>query len=87
MPKDELPKITLYTKDPCPLCDQVKLKLHPYLEKNILHLELVDISQKENVKWWELYKYEIPVLFLNNEFLCKHSLDERLLQIRLERLQ
>ncbi|GJQ74486.1 hypothetical protein Trydic_g21355 [Trypoxylus dichotomus] len=51
---NQLPKLTLYTKDPCPLCDEVKLKLLPYLHR--CDLELVDITKKGNLRWLRLYR-------------------------------
>jgi len=82
--KNKLPKLTLYTRDPCPLCDELKEDLSPYL--HLVDFETVDISKKDNVRWLRLYRYEIPVLFLNREFLCKHRLNEALLKRRLELL-
>ncbi|KAI4458441.1 acetyl-coa c-acyltransferase [Holotrichia oblita] len=84
-PLNQLPKLTLYTKDPCPLCDQLKLKLLPYLQR--CDLEIVDIMKKGNVRWLRLYRYDIPVLFLNGQYLCKHVLNETLLLQRLRRLE
>lgn len=83
--ENKLPKLTLYTRDPCPLCDEVKLKLLPYL--NRLEIDIVDISKKENLKWLRLYRYEIPVLFFNGYYLCKHNLDEVLLEQRLQEIE
>ncbi|KAF2904282.1 hypothetical protein ILUMI_01901 [Ignelater luminosus] len=85
VPKNKLPVLTLYTKDPCPLCDEVKLKLMPYL--NRCALEMVDITKKENIRWLRLYRYEIPVLFLNGQYLSKHILNEVLLERRLQQIE
>lgn len=79
---DDMPVVTLYTKDPCPLCDEVKLKLLPYLDR--CKLETIDITKKENVRWLRLYRYEIPVLFFNGQYMCKHVLDENILIQRLQ---
>ncbi|RZC27679.1 hypothetical protein BDFB_014849 [Asbolus verrucosus] len=40
-----------------------------------------------NVRWLRLYRYEIPVVFLNGEYLCKHALDELLLEQRLKAIE
>ncbi|KAJ8932891.1 hypothetical protein NQ314_014372 [Rhamnusium bicolor] len=85
LPKNVLPKLTLYTRDPCPLCDELKVELEPYL--NRVHFEIVDISRKENIQYLRLYRYEIPVLFLNKQYLCKHRLDHVLLDQRLNELE
>lgn len=79
------PKLSLYTRDPCPLCDELKAELAPYLE--LVDFETVDISKKENLRWLRLYRHEIPVLFFNGEFLCKHRLNEELLRQRLNVMQ
>lgn len=79
------PKLTLFTRDPCPLCDELKLQLEPYMDK--CTFESVDIARKENVRWLRLYRYEIPVLFFNGEYLCKHRLDEKLLVRKLKEFQ
>lgn len=71
--KPKLPVVTLYTKDPCPLCDQLKEQLAPFEGQFVL--EQVDIEAKENLNLRKLYRYEIPVVFLNGKFLCKHRID------------
>ena len=49
-------------------------------------LELIDITKPENKHLKDLYKYEIPVLFLEGQYLCKHKLDNDLLEKRLSDL-
>ncbi|KAM6148947.1 glutaredoxin-like protein C5orf63 homolog isoform 1-T1 [Erethizon dorsatum] len=46
-----LPVLTLFTKDPCPLCDEAKELLKPY--KNRFILQEVDITLPENSAWYE----------------------------------
>ncbi|RZC36752.1 DUF836 domain containing protein, partial [Asbolus verrucosus] len=67
------------------LCDELKSKVKPFLHR--VQFESVDISQKVNVRWLRLYRYEIPVVFLNGEYLCKHALDELLLEQRLKAIE
>lgn len=73
--------MTFYTKDPCGLCDLVMEDLEPY--KKRLIIQKIDITQKENLRWLRLYRLEIPVLFLNGHFLCKHKLNKDLLEKKL----
>lgn len=73
----EKPTVTLYTKDPCPLCDELKTELAPFMPH--VQFETVDITKKDNVRWLRLYRYDIPVLFFNGQFLCKHRLNVDLL--------
>ncbi|XP_057592185.1 glutaredoxin-like protein C5orf63 homolog isoform X2 [Hippopotamus amphibius kiboko] len=49
--KTVLPVLTLFTKDPCPLCDEAKEVLEPY--KNRFILQEVDITLPENSAWYD----------------------------------
>lgn len=83
---ESLPQLTLYTKEPCPLCDELVDKL----ERNFsgeFELRKVFIDRKENVRYLRLFRYDIPVLFLNGQFLCMHSLNEQVLRERLDALK
>ncbi|XP_073685428.1 glutaredoxin-like protein C5orf63 homolog [Garra rufa] len=77
-----LPLLTLFTKDPCPLCDEAKAALEPY--KHRFDLQEVDISRPENRVWFDRYRYHIPVFHLNGQFLMMHRVDTALLETRLE---
>uniref|UniRef100_A0A6P7G3F4 Glutaredoxin-like protein n=1 Tax=Diabrotica virgifera virgifera TaxID=50390 RepID=A0A6P7G3F4_DIAVI len=85
LPSGERPTLTLYTKEPCPLCDELKLELNPYMSR--INFSTVDISKKENLRYLRLYRYEIPVVFLNGQYLCKHRLDKNLLDYRLQEIE
>lgn len=74
--------ITLYTKEPCPLCEELKIELEPYMKQ--IQFETVDITLRENLRWLRLYRYEIPVLFFNGQYLCKHKLNKVLLEQKLK---
>ncbi|XP_022229349.2 uncharacterized protein LOC111078796 [Drosophila obscura] len=79
---DGLPLLTLYTKEPCPLCDDLVAQLeHKYAGK--FRLEKVYIDRKENVRFLRLFRHDIPVLFFNGQFLCMHKLNEEALHERL----
>lgn len=75
--------LTLYTKHPCPLCDILKSAIHSRFSGRY-QIQEVDITAPGNERYFELYKYEIPVLFLEGQFLCKHRLDSKLLERRLK---
>ncbi|KAG5900531.1 hypothetical protein JTB14_022838 [Gonioctena quinquepunctata] len=85
LPANELPTLTLYTRHPCPLCDELREELVPYLHR--VEFNTMDISQKENLRYLRLYRYEIPVVFLNGQYLCKHKLDVQLLEERLRAIE
>ncbi|NCO76036.1 MAG: glutaredoxin family protein [Cyanobacteria bacterium] len=55
-------KIILYSKLGCHLCEGLEEKLKAITDMD-LDIEIRDIST--NNQWWEMYQYEIPVLFLS----------------------
>ncbi|WAR01057.1 YD286-like protein [Mya arenaria] len=68
-----LPRVYLFTKTDCQLCDEAKEALEPIMHKFVL--EEVDITLPENERWNELYRYDIPVFHVYEEFVCKHHVD------------
>ena len=38
-------------------------------------LETVDIEEDGNEEWFNKFRYEIPVFFLDKKFLCKNRMD------------
>ncbi|XP_043195201.1 glutaredoxin-like protein C5orf63 homolog [Amphibalanus amphitrite] len=81
-PGKRLPELTLYTKTPCPLCDDALEALSPALHR--VTLRKVDITLPENRRWYKLYRYDIPVFHLNGAFLMKHRGDMKVLLEALE---
>lgn len=78
--------ITLYTHDNCSLCDDLVEELEMKFE-NRYELKRVDITLKENLNYLRLYRLDIPVCFLNGQFLCKHKLNCDLLERRLHEIE
>lgn len=74
--------LTMYTKDNCSLCDVLVDELEPFRHRIVF--EKIDITKHE--KYFDLYHYDIPVLHLNGEYLCKHRLNARLLAKRLDEI-
>ena len=83
--KLRLPILTLYTKDPCPLCEEAKEKLAPLSHRFLLRE--VDITDDGNEDLYDKYKYEIPVFFLERKFLCKNKIEVEKLEKRLGELE
>ncbi|XP_048026565.1 glutaredoxin-like protein C5orf63 homolog isoform X3 [Megalobrama amblycephala] len=81
--RKQLPILTLFTKDPCPLCDEAKEELEPY--KHRFELLEVDITLPENRVWFDRYRYDIPVFHLNGQFLMMHRVNSTLLERRLDK--
>lgn len=80
-----LPVLTLFTKNPCPLCDEAKEVLKPYKDRFIL--QEVDITLPENATWYERYKFDIPVFHLNGQFLMMHRVNTSKLEKQLLKLE
>ncbi|KAJ1060631.1 hypothetical protein K5549_015877, partial [Capra hircus] len=80
-----LPVLTLFTKDPCPLCDEAKEVLEPY--RNRFILQEVDITLPENSAWYDRYKFDIPVFHLNGQFLMMHRVNLSKLEKQLQKLE
>ncbi|XP_059421577.1 glutaredoxin-like protein C5orf63 homolog [Carassius carassius] len=76
------PVLVLFTKEPCPLCDEAKEALEPYRHR--FELQEVDISLPENSVWFDRYKHHIPVFHLNGQFLMMHRVNTALLEKRLD---
>ena len=69
----KLPVLTLFTKEDCQLCEEALEELGPFLHKVVLRE--VDIEEDGREEEYNKFKYEIPVFFLNNKFLCKNRID------------
>ncbi|XP_072304571.1 glutaredoxin-like protein C5orf63 homolog [Eucyclogobius newberryi] len=80
-----LPVITLFTKDPCPLCDEAKQLLQPFRHR--FDLQMVDISKPEHKQFWDLYRFHIPVFHFNGTEIMRHRLDPEKLEQILDRAE
>lgn len=67
-------KLKFFSKSNCQLCneaDSVLTKslnqLAPIMKDNIAPIEYIDITKPENKEWFECYRYDIPVLWIERE--------------------
>jgi glutaredoxin len=67
-------KLTIYSKKDCHLCEEAKAILSKY------PVELEEIDIEDNAELYEKYRYEIPVIFLDDRKIFKYKVDERKLQ-------
>ena len=68
-----IPKIQLFTKEGCTLCDKVKDTLSTLKTTHPHSLYAIDITDTDNKStWYAKYKYDIPVLHMNNVYWTKH---------------
>lgn len=66
--------ITLFTKEGCTLCDSAKDVLSG-LRSTVPHsLRAVDITDADQTSYWDMYKYDIPVLHINGMYWAKHQI-------------
>ncbi|KAL3808378.1 hypothetical protein ACHAXA_005349, partial [Cyclostephanos tholiformis] len=71
---DGAPRVTLYTKLDCTLCDKVKDVLQSLRDVQPHSLYAVDITDDDKRDWFSKYKYDIPVLHINGMYWTKHRL-------------
>lgn len=62
-------KLTFFSKPNCGLCDQAKEVIDDVFERKEFHnkavsLEIVNITDRKNAKWWKEYCFDIPVLHI-----------------------
>lgn len=68
------PTVQLFTKEGCTLCDKVKDVLMQVKETHDHSLETIDITDDNHEVWFAKYKYDIPVLHMNDQYWAKHRL-------------
>jgi glutaredoxin len=78
------PKVTLYGKAGCCLCDEAKGALAAVRSERPFELEEVDVSLDPELN--REYGERIPVVVLDGEELFEYHVDERLLRQRLDTL-
>ena len=66
------PTVSLFTKEGCTLCDKAVEVLRQAAETQPHTLRAVDITDAEHEQWWGRYKYDIPVLHIDDVYWAKH---------------
>jgi len=71
-----IPKITLYTRQGCCLCDQAKRTLQSARRRKPFDLDEIDIDQDPALR--SAYDHEVPVIAINGKKAFKYrvKLDE-----------
>jgi glutaredoxin len=69
-------KLTLLTKDNCPLCDDAKEAIHERYGDQF-EIDQVDITKDRQL--FRKYKLEIPVFYYKDKFLMKNKVNFELL--------
>lgn len=75
----EAPKVTLYTRENCHLCDEAKLVIEAVRQEFPFVFEILDVDTKAD--WQTAYGLEVPVVFINDKKFAKYHVEpERLRQ-------
>ncbi|KAI8324203.1 DUF836-domain-containing protein [Martensiomyces pterosporus] len=67
--------LTMFTHSRCQLCVNAKEALAQVRQQVPFEIEEVDIKKPGNEQWFEEYKYDVPVIHANNEFLLWHRVN------------
>jgi len=67
-------QITIYSKPDCHLCDDAKAILKKVSTDFVF--TLTEINIEENPETYEKYKYDIPVVFVDDVRLFKGKIEE-----------
>jgi glutaredoxin len=68
-----MPKVTLYTRAGCCLCDQAKQVLETARRRAPFDLEEIDIDR--HPQWLPLYHEEVPVIAIDGRKAFKYRVD------------
>ena len=68
-----LPRVTLYSRPGCHLCDVVKEQLETIRRELDFHIEERNIDEEVSLR--ERYNDDIPVVAVNGRDVCKHRID------------
>lgn len=74
-PAAPMTKVVLYSKPDCCLCDQVKAQLAKLRAKHPFELRELNILDDPEI--YEVFKEEIPVVFINGRKAFKFRVDEK----------
>lgn len=68
-----MPKLTIYSKPNCHLCDVMKTELNKFKVSYDFELEEINIETDKAV--FESFKEKIPVLAIDGKIFAKYKLD------------
>ncbi|KAJ1994447.1 hypothetical protein GGI25_001501 [Coemansia spiralis] len=67
--------LTMFTHSRCQLCVHAKEALEQVQQQVPFDISEIDVRKPGNEKWFEEYKYDVPVIHVNDEFLLWHRVD------------
>jgi len=70
-----MPKVTVYSRPACCLCDEIKQQLEQLRRRADFDLEEINIDEDEVLR--RLYNDEVPVVMINGRKAFKYRLDPK----------
>ena len=70
-----MPKVTIYSRPDCCLCDEVKQQLAELRRRARFELEQVNIDEDEELR--RLYNDQVPVVMIDGRKAFKYKLDPK----------
>ena len=70
--------LKMLTKNQCQLCDEALMNIEQKLPANLrskINIEKVDIYADGNENLYDRWRFEIPVFYFNDKYLCKNHID------------
>ncbi|KAJ2762254.1 hypothetical protein IWQ56_005084, partial [Coemansia nantahalensis] len=67
--------LTMFTHSRCQLCVDARAALAQVRAEVPFEISEVDIRRPGNERWFDEYKYDVPVVHANGEFLLWHRVD------------
>ena len=80
-----MPKVTLYTRIGCHLCDDAKEVLEAVRREKPFELDVVDVDTDPALV--ALYTYEVPVITIEGRKAFKYRVDAASLRAKLDRAE
>jgi len=77
------PKLTLYSRADCCLCDEMKDAVRQVAAKITLNFEVIDVDSSAQLK--REYGAQVPLLFINGKKAFKYRVSAKQLEQRLRR--
>lgn len=75
------PKLTLYSRRDCCLCEEMKAVIQQVASRVALQLEEIDVDASPALQ--ERYGYEVPVLFIDERKAFKYRVTRKELERKL----
>ena len=72
------PLLTVYSRNDCPLCDEMIAGLHTLQARFRFDLMIVDVDVDRDTALESRYGQDVPVLVHGPRKLCRHRLNESL---------